>query len=311
MTEIATTGITALVAATDAPPAVSQLMQHAQAMKVAYDLAQAMCASELVPAIYRGRPENGAAAILYGLELGLNPIQSLQQIFVVHGTPAIYARTMVALVMAKGHQVWVEESGDTGVTVCGRRLGEEHTHTATWTIERAKLAGFTSNKKYLSEPQAMLYAKAAAEVCRKMAPDVLLGIAYTREDLELDGDRQAPTTARPPARGAGARGVAGVREKLGLQAAPRPEPEAAVPAAPPVETPAAPAAAPASNSQLQKVNILLKEVEGLTEAGDKLAWLAEQFKRPFTSSKELTKDEATELLVWLEQQRAADAQAAG
>ena len=32
----------------------------------------------------------------------------------------------------------------------------------------------------------MLYAKAASEVSRRLAPDVLLGIRYTAEDLELE-----------------------------------------------------------------------------------------------------------------------------
>ena len=144
-----------------------------------------MCASELVPVTYRGKPNNGAAAILYGAELGLNPIQSLQQIFVVHGSPAIYARTMVALVKAKAYKIWTESSTDDSVTVTGQ-APDGTTETSTWDIPRAEKAGYTSNKKYQTDPQAMLYAKAATEVCRKIAPEVLLGIDRSREELELE-----------------------------------------------------------------------------------------------------------------------------
>ena len=78
--------------------AIDLLMRQAQAMETAHKLAVALCSTDMVPQTYKGKPENGAAAILYGAELGLKPLQSLQQIFVVHGTPAIYARTMSGLV---------------------------------------------------------------------------------------------------------------------------------------------------------------------------------------------------------------------
>ncbi|NKV67619.1 hypothetical protein GS941_02020 [Rhodococcus hoagii] len=121
----------------DSSTAVAQLMQHAEAMNVAYELADKMCRTALVPAIYRSKPDDATAAILYGAELGLNPIQSLQQIFVVHGMPAIYARTMVALMKSKGHKVWTVESSDESVTVAAQRENESHVEESTWTIERA------------------------------------------------------------------------------------------------------------------------------------------------------------------------------
>ena len=166
--------------------AIGQLMAHAQAMTTAKQLADALCETDLVPAIYKGKPGNGAAAILYGAEIGLNPIQSLQQIFVVHGAPAIYARTAVALVKRHGIRVQTVASTDESVTVsaCNPETGE--TEVSTWDTERASRAGYTTNKKYQTNPQEMLYSKAAMEVCRKIAPDVLLGIAYAREELELE-----------------------------------------------------------------------------------------------------------------------------
>ena len=166
--------------------AIGQLMAHAQAMTTAKQLADALCDTDLVPAIYKGKPGNGAAAILYGAEIGLNPIQSLQQIFVVHGSPAIYARTAVALVKRHGIRVQTVASTDESVTVsaCNPETGE--TEVSTWDTERASRAGYTTNKKYQTNPQEMLYSKAAMEVCRKIAPDVLLGIAYAREELELE-----------------------------------------------------------------------------------------------------------------------------
>ena len=164
--------------------AASQLAVHAHNMGAAKQLADALCATDMVPAHYKGKPGNGAAAILYGAELGLDPIQSLQNIFIVQGKPAIYARTAVALVRRHGIKVKTAASCDESVTVIAERDGD--TEEATWDIARATKAGYLSNAKYKSNPQEMLYSKAAMEVCRKIAPDVLLGIAYSGEELELE-----------------------------------------------------------------------------------------------------------------------------
>lgn len=241
---------TAFAMTTDSNSALEFLGRQVEVMAAAHRLATALCKSELVPAMYRGKPDNGAAAILYGAELGLNPVQSLQQVFVVHGTPAIYSRTMVALLTRKGYRIRTDSSTDESVTVSGQ-APDGMTETSIWTMERARKAGYVpevdektgkfktnangkliGNEKYLKDPQAMLYAKAAAEVCRKLAPDVLLGISHTREELESEPDpARAEFVAGPR------RGIAGLREKLGVTAAPpppaaeetaEPEPAAAV-----------------------------------------------------------------------------------
>lgn len=165
--------------------AFQDLMRQAEAMSAAHKLSSVLCNTAMVPKAFRGKPDDGAAAILYGAEIGLQAQQALQQVFVIHGQPAIYARTMVALLKAKGFRFETTDASDQAVTVTGTSPRGE-TETSTWTIERAKKAGYTSNPKYQSDPQAMLYAKAASEVSRRLAPDVLLGIRYTAEDLELE-----------------------------------------------------------------------------------------------------------------------------
>lgn len=77
--------------------AMLNLEQQAHAMQNALSIAQAMCATQMVPKSYFRKPEDGAAAIMYGAELGLNAMQSLQQIMVINGKPGIETRTAVAL----------------------------------------------------------------------------------------------------------------------------------------------------------------------------------------------------------------------
>lgn len=210
-----------------------QLAEWAAELQSAHQLGTALCGTEFVPAGFRGKPEAAAAAILAGKSLGLDPMNALSNIFVVHGRPALYARTMVALVMAQGHEVVRTEATPERVTVSARRKGQQQWQDFTWSIQRARTAGYTGNKKYDTDPIAMLTAKAQAEACRTVAPDVLAGMPYSAEEVELEdmgektpagGKGEAPKTrklSRPKAKAAES------------PARPAPEPAPAAPAAEP------------------------------------------------------------------------------
>lgn len=174
-----------LAAETAGTKALQNMELQAQAMGNAMKIAEAMCSTAMVPKTYQGKPADGAAAILYGAELGLNAIQSLQQIMVINGKPGIETRTAVALLKNHGYDVREVEGSDESVTVEGRGPNGEH-EVSTWDMTRATKAGYTSNALYKKIPHQMLYAKAAMEVARKIAPHVLSGIAYSTEELKLD-----------------------------------------------------------------------------------------------------------------------------
>lgn len=201
--------------------ALALMEQQAQALDIADRLAQKLCKTQMIPKAYWGKPDDAAVAILHGAELGMPPHQALQQIFVVNGKPAIYARTMAGLLMPHGYLFKTLEESDTRVTVRGTGpRGEDE--TSTWTIERAAQAGYTKNSLYKSNPKAMLYAKALGEVARKIAPDVLMGMAYMREELELQQPVRAEATRLD------GRGAAGLRQALSAQETP-PAPQALAP----------------------------------------------------------------------------------
>ena len=219
------------------------LLEWAQELDAAHRLGTALCGTEFVPASFRGKPDAAAAAILAGKSLGLDPMNSLSNIFVVQGRPAMYARTMVALVLSAGHDIRRTSATPEAVTILGRRKGQTEWQEFTWTIDRARQAGYLSNKKYTSDPIAMLTAKAQAEACRTIAPDVLTGVAaYSVEDVELEdlGETPAVPAAAPtvakPARTIKRRAAAPAPEVPDVVAdppAPEEEPE---PVAEPVDT---------------------------------------------------------------------------
>jgi hypothetical protein len=150
----------------------------------AHELANAIARTEFVPTALRNRPEAVMAAILAGHELGVSPMQALSKIHIVEGRPAPAAELMRAMAMAHGHEVWVEESNNTRVVVCGKRAGQEHVTKVQWTLDDAKKAGLANKNVWQKYPRAMLLARASAELCRLVFPDVLGGMSYSREEVE-------------------------------------------------------------------------------------------------------------------------------
>ncbi|KRE79976.1 hypothetical protein [Arthrobacter sp. Soil763] len=275
---------------TSALPATAMtvsLMEWAQELSAAHQLGTALCSTEFVPASFRGKPEAAAAAILAGKSLGLDPMNALANIFVVSGRPSMYARTMAALVMQAGHTIRRVEATEQRVVYEGRRKGETTFTRVEWTIARAQKAGYTSNKKYQTDPIGMLTAKCQAEICRVIAPDVLTGIAATSvEEVELDDlGEQAP--AAPAAE---------ARPKRTIQRAKAPAPDLpdVVHDAPQDEA-EAPAEPLATSAQLTKIHVIL----GKLGASDREAGLAELSTftgRTIESSKALTKAEASRFI---------------
>ena len=98
-------------------------------------LAAEIAQTEFIPAGLRGKPAAITAAILYGREIGLGPIQSLQSVDVIDGRPAISAEMGRALALAAGHELFIEESttarcvgSPAPPTTTGRlaRVGDHH-----------------------------------------------------------------------------------------------------------------------------------------------------------------------------------------
>ena len=174
--------------------AADQLVRWAEAASAAHGLAKSLCRTAFVPEVFqlRGDAEddkrlgNATAAILLGAEIGLDPLAALQSVYLIKGSPGIYTETKVALAKAQGHSIWTEAETDSSCTVAGHRKGEpDHVERVTWTMDRVRQAGLQRNENYTKNPRAMLYARAAGDVVRRVAPDVLRGIPQ-------DGDEPVP-----------------------------------------------------------------------------------------------------------------------
>jgi hypothetical protein len=228
ITPMAATAITTLDASSIA---LERLAQWVEAANNAHRLVAPLVDTAFVPDAYRPKIEprateeqkqqayktavaNATAAVLQGISLGLDPMTSLQQIYVVHGRPGMYTKLKVALVQSRGHEVWVEDLTDTRAVVCGRRRGGEAVERVTVTMEQARKAGWTSNQNYTKTPQDMLYARAAGRVCDRLAPEVTMGIASVEE---IQDEVRASVEAAP-------RTITPRKTRRAIEAAPAEEP---------------------------------------------------------------------------------------
>lgn len=150
--------------------------------EVTWKTAQRIANTPFVPTAFRGKPESVFAAILYGEELGLGAMQSLNSIHVIEGKPSMSPELMRGLVARAGHRIDVKESSGDKVTLWGKRADTGSEATVSWSMKDAQLAGLAGRGAWKTYPRAMLLARATSELCRMLFADVVAGLSYTPEE---------------------------------------------------------------------------------------------------------------------------------
>jgi hypothetical protein len=160
----------------------------------ARSLAEAISRSGLAPQAARS-PEAVMVILAQGAELGLPPMAALRQIHVVNGRAVLSADLMRALVLRMGGRIRCVESTPDRATFAGAR-GEEPEQSITWTMSMAQRAGLTGKGPWQQYPAAMLRARASAELCRLVWPDVVGGL-YTPDEMGDARDVRVEAPAVP------------------------------------------------------------------------------------------------------------------
>lgn len=296
--------------------AIQRLEMEARAMETAVKIARGLSQTQMVPEHFRFSSKGEAAmydlaaAILYGAELGLSAVQSAQNVFVVRGKPAVFSRTMAAQVRRAGYVIEEVEASDRKVV--WKALRDGNWAVSEWTIERAQAAGYTTNKLYSTNPTEMLRAKCIAEVCRIKFQDVLLGMAYSVEELQLmDGTQMSRPVKRAQATGMNRLREAATADRTGPPTPPDGPERKSEPAAPerkdlPKPTQPAkpqpeeePAPARATDEQVAEIQSYYKRNKVATK--DALGDLTQMLQRDklLQSYNELTADDAADVLQML------------
>jgi hypothetical protein len=164
--------------------------------EIMWKLSQRVSNTVFVPSALRGKNESVLACIMYGAELGLGPMQSLNSIHVIEGRTAMSPELMRAMVARHGHRIDVVENSNTVCEVKGVRADTGSTATVRWTMEDAKMAGLAGKNNWKTYPRAMLLARATSELCRIVFPDIIAGLSYTPEEVSsIEGVDYIPEIA--------------------------------------------------------------------------------------------------------------------
>lgn len=163
--------------------AESNLGRWVSVLAPAAQLADRIADTDFVPDAMRGNAAMVTAAIMYGDELGVGPMQALSGINIIKGKPSPSSELMRALVFRAGHSIKILKSDGNSCRIAGKRRDEREPTVIEWSIEMARAAGLPdSNPTWRRYPRAMLLARATSELCRVMFPDVVKGLGHVIDD---------------------------------------------------------------------------------------------------------------------------------
>lgn len=142
--------------------------------------------SSLVPQTFRNKPAETFSALIMGHSLGLNPMQSLLEIHVIQGRPAISTKLMLALVKKQYPTVvlkWDRDSKKESVTLQFQLSKDDQIFTTTWDTARAAKMNLLGRDQYKKQLMTMLSWRCLSEAIRFCAPDAVLGL-YSDDEAQ-------------------------------------------------------------------------------------------------------------------------------
>jgi len=297
-TDVAIQGTTELTTFTPVDM-IGPLRTGLEAMDLAQALGEKMCRSPFAPKAFRGNADASAAAILAGMELGMMPGQALRSFDVVEGAAGLTSHAMRALITSAGHHIELRERSAERVTLAGRRRGETTWTEITWTIQDAQRAGLAAKQVWRAYPASMLLARCTTTLAKVKFPDVIAGIPCVEELADLgpvDITAQVEVT-RPAERptAAGILAAAASSSAQGPENMPDNIPADVTPQA--AEPEVTRAVLPITDPQMRMLGAVMAQL-GVTGAGERkrkrrLTIASRIVDRELTSSKELSKDEAS------------------
>ena len=164
----------------------------------AIQFSEMLANSSMVPKQYMGKPQDIMVCIQWGMEMGLAPMQALQNIAVINGKPSVYGDAMMALVQAspvcEGVEESIEDEGTPNpVAVCVARRKGRAPVTVRFSVEDAKRAGLWGKQgPWQAYPKRMLQMRARGFALRDAYPDVLKGLISVEEAQDYPEETKRP-----------------------------------------------------------------------------------------------------------------------
>lgn len=161
--------------------------------------------SDMVPKDFKGKPGNCLVAIQWGMEIGLKPLQAMQNIAVINGRPSLWGDAVIALVRSSPLCEYIIEEDDGRTATCKVKRRGEPEQSRSFSMDDAKAAGLLGKQgPWTQYPKRMRQMRARAFAVRDVFPDVLKGLPVAEEVMDTPSERHMgqvervePTTPQP------------------------------------------------------------------------------------------------------------------
>lgn len=166
-------------------------------MAEAMQFSEMLSSSSMVPKAYQGKPQDILVCVQWGYEMGLAPMQALQNIAVINGKPSVYGDAAMALVQASSvcediEEYFEDEGTPNPVAVCVAKRKGRKPVVAKFSVEDAKRAGLWGKQgPWQAYPKRMMQMRARGFALRDAFPDVLKGLITAEEAQDF------PEEAKP------------------------------------------------------------------------------------------------------------------
>jgi len=162
-----------------------------QSFEQALTFSQYLADSDLVPKDFKGKAGNCLIAVQWGAELGLKPMQAMQNLAIINGRPSLWGDAVLALVRASSLCEYVMETDDGHTATCRvKRRGDPAEQIRTFSMEDAKAAGLAGKQgPWAQYPKRMRQMRARAFALRDVFPDVLRGLPVAEELMDTPPEK--------------------------------------------------------------------------------------------------------------------------
>lgn len=161
-------------------------------LEAAIKCSELIAASSFCPKGYLNQPGNVLVALQMGQELGLKPMQALQNIAVINGRPSLWGDAMLAVCRQSKDWEYVTESWDdvAKVAACIAKRKNEPEVIRTFSMEDARVAGLLNKEgPWKTYPKRMCQMRARGFSLRDCYSDMLRGIISKEEAEDMPKER--------------------------------------------------------------------------------------------------------------------------
>lgn len=183
-------------------PAIRAGFFDLESFELMQRVSKAFAQSDLVPKQYQGNLANCMIAMDMAQRIGANPLQVMQNLYIVHGTPGWSSKFLIATINACGRysSLRYEWKGEPGKPDYGCRAWAVERETGerldgiwvTWEMVKAEGWDSKNGSKWKTMPDQMFVYRSAAFWQRAYAPELGMGL-QTAEDLQDTFDAQRGT----------------------------------------------------------------------------------------------------------------------